>query len=159
MLTNKQSESLTVVIPNFGECTLLSIDTLPEKYRKYEKMVVNAEVLGMKEFQDLSRNDMQEIFKALAFRLSERGVETTEGISVILSGAHDAYPRIDITDKNQKMEKCVTAIQFFFWNEARLSDKNELIGGPVDKQLDEIPVDEFIPVMEGDSTYFLFIGV
>ena len=158
MLTTKQKEILTVVIEPYGECTLLPLECLPEHVKKKKKMAGTAAELDLKEFDNLTRLEIQKIFQALAFRLSERGVETTEAISVMISGSHEAYPRIDITNKNQKMELCVTAIQFFFWNEAQLTEKNELIGGPVDMQLDEIPINEFIPVMGDDSTYCLFIG-
>jgi hypothetical protein len=159
VLTTKQIEPLTVIIPSFGECTLLPVDTLPEKFRSYEKLLKSAEIYGFTELPDLPRHQVQEIFKVLACKLSERGVKTTESISVLLSGSHDAYPKIDITDKNQKMEKCVLSMEFFFWEEASLSIKGELIGGPVDMQLDEIPVGEFLPIMGDDSIYCLFVGV
>lgn len=158
MPVTQQNEFLTVMIEPHGECTLLPLSSLPENVRRYEKMVKTAKELDLEEFGDLTRSDIQDIFKALAFRLSERGVEKTEGVSVMISGSHEAYPRVDVTNKDQQKELCVTAMQFFFWNEARLSDKNELIGGPVDMQLDEIPINEFIPIMGDDSTYCLFVG-
>lgn len=158
MLTTKKCEPLFLTVPSLGDCTLLPFDILPENFRRYEKIFITGDGLDLKEFHDLSRSEVQEIFKALAFKLSERGVETSESISVLLSGSHDVYPNIDITDKNKAKEKCITAMQFFFWQNAQLSDKGELIGGPVDMQLDEVPVGEFIPIIGDDSTYCLFLG-
>lgn len=158
MPQTKLHEALTVNTPSFGECTLLPIGILPESFRTYEKLLATAIELGLTELKELSRPEVQEIFMALSFRISARGVETSESVSVLLSGSHLAYPRIDITNKNQQKEPCVTAIQFYFWDDAMLSTKGELIGGPIDMQLDEIPVNEFIPILGEDSTYCLFRG-
>lgn len=158
MLTTKNLEPLTLIIPLLGECTLLPLGILPENLRRYEKMVTTAKGLELKEFENLSEDEIQEIFRALSFRIAERGVETTESVSVLLSGTHKAYPRIDLTDRNQQKEICVKAMQFFFWNDATLSPQGKLTGGPVDMQIDEIPVDEFLPIMDNDSTYCLFLG-
>lgn len=158
MLTGKKTESLTLDIPSFGACTLLSFDSLPDTFRRYTKLCITAKELDLSEFPELSRLDLQEIFKALAHRISAKGVETTEGVSVLLSGIHKSFPSIDITNKNQSPEECVTSMEFFFWEHAKLTDKGDLRGGPVDMQLDEISIHEYIPVMGNDSAYCLFIG-
>lgn len=158
MPLTKQREVLTIHIPSIGECTLLPFGILPENFRMYTRLLATAKELDLNEFSDLSRDEVQDIFNALSFRISERGVETSESVSVLLSGSHAAYPRIDLTNKNQQKELCITAIQFYFWNDAMLSTSGELIGGPVDMQLDEIPVGDFIPILGNDSAYCLFVG-
>lgn len=158
MSTIQQPQSLIVTIPFLGECTLLPVDILPHALRTYEKIHTTARELDLKEFDELSKPELQEIFKALAFKISERGVETTESVTVMISGTYDAYPLIDIGDKNQKMKKCVLSMDFFFWQEARLSDAGVLIGGPVDRDYTDVPIDEYIPTLDGDSTYCLFRG-
>lgn len=154
-----QTKMLTVHIPFFGDFTLLPADVLPDELRTYEKILITAKGLDFKEFKDLSRREVQEIFKALSFRMLERGVKMEECVSVILSGAHDAYSRIHFTVKDQKPEKCVTSIQFFFWEDTKLSEKGKPIGGPADMQLDEIPVDEKIFTSTGETSYCLFLGI
>ncbi|MFA6608752.1 MAG: hypothetical protein WCT07_02480 [Candidatus Paceibacterota bacterium] len=158
MPTATRTKTLNVNIPFFGECTLLPADILPDELRTYEKILATAKELDMEEFKDLSRREVQEIFKALAFKLLERGVKTGECVSVILSGSHDSYSRILFTVKDQKTEKSVTSIQFFFWEDTSLSPEGKPIGGPADMQLDEIPIDEKIFMSKGDSTYCLFLG-
>ncbi|MBP6948894.1 MAG: hypothetical protein KBC41_00185 [Candidatus Pacebacteria bacterium] len=158
MLTSKKTESLTLHIPTFGECTLLSFDVLPDTFRIYTKLLITAKELDLCEFPELSRVQIQEIFKALAHRISGRGVATTEGVSVLISGMHLSFPSIDITNKNQEPEECITSMEFFFWEHAKLTKSGDLRGGPVDMQLDEISIYEYIPIMGEDSAYCLFIG-
>ena len=158
MSAAKQSEILTITIPSLGECTLLPVDTLPEAFRTYEKLHTTAKELDLKEFDNLSRFEINSILKVLASKISERGVKTTESVSVLISGSHDAYSLIDIGDEHQKMSTCVLSIDFFFWQEAELSDTGVLIGGPVDFQCNEIPIDQYIPILDGDSVYCLFRG-
>lgn len=158
MFAAKQLKPLFLAVPGIGECTLLPMNLVPAEFRSYERMLATAQGLDLTEFDVLSLLEIQLFFKALSFALSERGVSTTESISVMLSGTHLAYPKIDIGIRNQQMEQCVTTMQFFFWNDALLVNGEALLPGPIDMQIDEIPIDERIDNETDDVTYCLFIG-
>ncbi len=158
MFTAKQLKPLFLTVLGIGECTLLPMNLVPAEFRSYERMLATAQGLDLTEFGVLSLLEIQPIFKALSFALSERKVSKSESISVMLSGSHPAYPVIDTEIRNQQMEQCVTTMQFFFWNDM-LSENNETLPpGPIDMQLDEIPIDECIENETKDMTYCLFLG-
>ncbi len=154
----QQTTPLIVTIPSLGECTLLPVIIMPEALRTYEKIRTTATELDLKEFYDLSRSQLSHIFNALTYKISERGVETSEGVTVNISGSCDAYPMIDIGDMHQKMMECVLSMDFFFWQNAYLLDSGELAGGPVEVGYSEVSVNGHISVLDGDSVYCLFKG-
>jgi hypothetical protein len=158
MFAAKQLKPLFLAVPGIGECTLLPMNLVPAEFRSYERMLATAQGLDLTEFGVLSLLEIQPIFKALSFVLSERGVDAHESISVMLSGSHLAYPKIDIDLINQQMEQCVTTMQFYFWNDAFLENGEILLPGQIDMQLDEIPVNECIENETKDMTYCLFLG-
>lgn len=91
-------------LPTFGRCTMIPLSRLPASMRSYARMRETAKELGLKEFDDLSHRELQEISRAVALRFREEG-------SIFLSYVVDAYPQIYTEVPDQKMEKCVTIIE------------------------------------------------
>lgn len=158
MLTVRNYKELTVEIPFVGTGTLLPINQLPENMRCYKNILLTANTSGLKELPRLlTVYKTNEIFRAVALRLATEGVRETESVTVILSGLHRAYTHIDVTKKEQDMSLCLTSLELFFWQNAKLSDNGALIKGPVVMQTNEIAAGSFIHIPEGDSIYCLFL--
>jgi hypothetical protein len=93
-----------ITLPTFGRCTMLPLSILPEKMRSYKRIWESAQHMGLKEFDDLSHKEIQEIAKCVALHFRKSG-------SVWLSGVVDAYPRIFPNVQNQEPEKCIPSIE------------------------------------------------
>lgn len=157
----KMRSPITLTISILGgrtECTLFPIDNLPMALRTYEKILITAKELDLTELPEISRMDMQEIFKALAFTLSECGIDAERGAVIWLSGTHPAYSLLDPLDKEQPLETCVTSMTLFVWDDTTVSTKGIICGGPVDMTLEEIPITELWETEVGDYVYCLFLG-
>ncbi len=158
MLTVRNYKELTVEIPYIGTGTLLPINQLPENMRCYKKILLTANTSGLKELPRLlTVYKTNEIFRAVALRLATEGVRETESVTVILSGLHRAYTHIDVTKKEQDMSLCLTSLELFFWQNAKLSPEGKLVQGPVVMQINEISASSCIDILEGDSVYCLFL--
>lgn len=158
MLTVRNYKELTVEIPYIGTGTLLPINQLPENMRCYKNILLTANAGGLTELPRLlTVNKTHEIFRAVALRLATEGVGETESVTVILSGLHTAYTYIDVTEKDQEMTMCLTALELFFWQNAILSPSGKLIQGRVVMETNEIASSSFIHIPEGDSVYCLFL--
>ena len=138
----------TVTVATFGECTLLPLDSLPEKLRTYEKLLLTAHELELKELPQLTHSELQETFKALVHKLAPLHTGITTGVSVWISGTHLSYPFIDTENMNQEKEMCISVMELFFLDHTR----------PMDMYLAEILVHEEREIEGDDVVYCLFVG-
>ena len=158
MLTARNYKELTVEIPYIGTGTLLPINQLPENMRRYNNILLTAITGGLTELPRLlTVYKTHEIFRAVALKLATEGVRENESVTVILSGLHRAYTHIDVNEKDQNMSMCLTSLELFFWQNAKLSPSGKLIQGPIVMQTNEIAASSFIHIPEGDSVYCLFL--
>lgn len=91
-------------LPTFGRCTMIPLSTLPPPMRSYALMRETAKELGLREFEDLSHKEIQEISRAVALHFRDEG-------SIFLAHVVEAYPEIFTEVTDQKMEQCVTIIE------------------------------------------------
>jgi hypothetical protein len=157
-MSSRTIEPLIINIPPFGECTLLALNNLPENFRTYEELRKYSNYFDLQEFPSLSLSQIQEIFKNLSYAIFGKGVDILTGITVLLSGTHESYTAIDVSNSNQTPVLCVTSMEFFLWTEVVRSVKGELSGGPVEMKLVEIPVLDHIQIAGEDIFYCLFLG-
>lgn len=147
-LQKQKTQTETLVIQPFGECTLLPLDGMPEKIRTYEKVKVTAMELDLGELPALSHIQTQEIFKALVHKLSRLHTGIATGVSVWISGVHESYPFIDTDNKEQEPEECISVFELFFLDATR----------PMDMYIAEISTDEPRAIEGDDVVYCLFLG-
>lgn len=157
-MAKKQMETLTLAIPSFGGCTLLPLDVVPQHLRTYEKVAGTAAELDLKEFPEVSLREIQEIFRATAYKLSENGVSLTTGITVIISGVHEAFPLLDLANKDQVPEKCISYMEFFVWEEVTPAKNTNTYTGAIDMTLEEVLITERWDIDGDDLVYCLFLG-
>ena len=150
MSMHSQKTSIeTITVPSFGACTLLPLDSLPEQFRSYEKLLVTAHELDLKELPALTHTEVQFIFKELVHKLAPLHIGSTYSITVWLSGVHCAYPYIDTALPNQTMEPCISAMDMFFLDEQ----------SPMDMYITEVSTRELREIEFQDIVYCLFLGI
>jgi hypothetical protein len=78
----KQRMSVEILtIPSLGECTLLPLNNFPEILCTYEKILLTARELELKELPSLDHSKVQDIFKAVAQTLTPIHVGIHIGMS------------------------------------------------------------------------------
>lgn len=148
-----------IYLPEFGDCTLLpQLEKLPQYLRNYHAISEVAKTQGLEEFPELSRIQIQELFKGLSLLLSsEHEVEGTD-IRVLISGVHDAYASIDVSDPHKPREPCVTCLILRFWNKEKLFDALHRSTKHFEMLIDEVPVHEPNDPGEFETLFCLFVG-
>lgn len=156
-LLSQKDNARVVIIPSFGECTLLALNVLPERLRNYRELNKTAKGLSLEEFPELRHHNLQEIFKTIVTHFSENNIDITTGITIWISGIHQAYSLINLSQKDQKTEECVTVMEIFICEKIK-TDRQGKLTGYVYMTLEEMPV--ILPKnIEGDDDIFcLFVG-
>lgn len=156
-MITQQVNPITLTIPSFGDCTLFPLSFLPASRRTYQNLLELSVLFDLTELPEISRNNIQEIFKAIAHKLSENELKITTGITIWISGVHDAYSLLNIADKDQDPEKCITFMDIFLWDEITVTKKG-VSGGTIDMTLEEMKVGEQWELEGDDLVYCLFMG-
>lgn len=155
-----KTDPFTTTLPFFGECTLLPhFEDIPQQYRTYASQHEVAKLLKLKEFPEIAPRQIQEIFKCLAHCFSEHHKAEGSEIRVLLSGTHFAYPSIDVRNREQKPEPCVTALVICFWNRKNMFDANQPDSKHFEMFLDEVPIGEIQDVQSPDLLFSIFLGI
>ncbi len=146
-------------LPEFGDCTILpQLEKLPQRLRNYHAIWQAAKTQGLEEFPELSLSKIQELYKCLSLVLSsEHEVEGVD-IRVLISGVHNAYASIDVSNPHKPPGPCVTCLILRLWYKKNMFNVENPYTKYFEMVIDEVPVHEPNNLAEFETLYCLFVG-
>ena len=143
----ESSSEVLITIPAFGECTLLPLNGLPEKFCTYENIRITAFGISLRELPELTHAETQEIWKCVAQKLSPVHKGNSILITVWISGVHLSYHEID-GDGDQVLTECISSLCMF----------RQFQDGEIALEIRELPVNRDVSVLDDEYIYCLFLG-